>query len=102
MTVIVFDGQTLAADKMSFNNGLIRIVTKIHKVNDDFIGISGDLGFCSALIDWYKNGANPKEYPEVSNKNIFGYLLVVTRDRQIKVYEHLPYPFIVENITYAM
>lgn len=88
---------------MAVNQGLIRTVTKIHKIGDELIATSGNFGFGKELIEWYRRGADPKCYPECQkDKDDWVDLLVITKDRIIKKYERAPYPMIFEDITYAM
>jgi hypothetical protein len=42
MTVIVWDGKTLAADKQATQADLKRKVTKIHRLRGHLVGVSGD------------------------------------------------------------
>ena len=65
MTVIAFDGVTLAADKMADCNGTIRTVTKIWRgVGSELLAGAGDASSCIAIRDWYLAGADPALFPQ--------------------------------------
>lgn len=63
MTTIITDGKSMAADKMGVYNERYVETTKITRVGDKIIGISGCYAFGLRLIKWYKNGANYDKFP---------------------------------------
>lgn len=63
MTVIAWDGTTLAADRRSTNAGLIRTVKKIFRVDNKLIGCAGSLSSCMELLNWAHEGFDPKKFP---------------------------------------
>lgn len=63
MTVIAWDGETLAADRLAHSEGLRNTVCKLRAVRDGIIGFSGDLTACLEFVAWYEAGAIPSEYP---------------------------------------
>lgn len=64
MTVIAWDGKTLAADRKSISCGVGREVTKIWKVRGHLIGGAGGLAQCIAVRDWWTDwNADPKLWP---------------------------------------
>lgn len=65
MTVIAWDGKTLAADKRASNNGLARTVTKIRRAsNGALMACTGDLHAGEELMAWYEAGRVTEKYPE--------------------------------------
>lgn len=67
MSIVVWDGKTLAADKQTTNGNLRRtIATKIHRCasNPDilFAGV-GEYQALHALRDWVEKGAIPADFP---------------------------------------
>lgn len=56
MTVLAWDGTTLAADKRALSSGLSRRVTKIFKVDDALVGIAGTRCIGLEMLEWYKRG----------------------------------------------
>lgn len=92
MTVIAFDGKVLAADRMVTMGGTITESTKIRK--DDLGNVfahAGALCYFLPLIDWYKNGANPKDYP-VEKGDEYHSIFIVWDGSQFKTYHDSPYP----------
>ncbi len=88
MTVIVWDGKTLAADKQATNSGLKRKVTKIYKIHGDLVGFSGDFDYAFAMKKWFEGGARVEEFPkhQEDNDKWVG-VLVITPQRRVFKYE---------------
>lgn len=57
MTVIAWDGKTLAADSRSVTSGMSHAGTKIRRLKDDrgLVGVFGDAGVASQLLHWIEN-----------------------------------------------
>lgn len=90
MTILAFDGRTLAADRQSTDLGLKRTVTKIQRgPAGSLLGGSGDSAMCEALRVWYATGADPAAYPD---KSKVANLLVITATGQIQLYDNGPVP----------
>lgn len=72
MTVIAWDGKTLAADKQSTSAGLARTVTKLSRsMSADgktlrLYGISGDPNVGQEIIHWHHNGLDGKDFPSMA------------------------------------
>ena len=59
MTVIAWDGTTLAADKQCTNNGYKTTVTKIYRFDDGrLVGAASHSHICVAFIEWLRRGGN--------------------------------------------
>lgn len=105
MTVIAWDGKTLAADKRSISGGLISIVTKIFKVPSGLVAVSGDYGCAMAMLNWFKNeDQRPELFPEC-NKNPdkdYCHSILINKQREIWEFETNPFPFQLEQPYYAM
>lgn len=93
MTIIVWDGKMLAADKQATSSGLRLRVTKIYKIRKHLVGFSGDWDYAQALKHWFENGCKVEEHPKHQdhNDNWVG-MLVITPDKQVLKYERSPYP----------
>ena len=66
MTIIAWDGKTLAADKAASNCGYLRTVTKIYRVPSGLVGFAGDGSRAFALLQWFRDGCDPAKYPRPS------------------------------------
>ena len=98
MTVLAWDGSTLAADKLADQGGVKKSTTKIFKVNGHLLGVSGNLSIGMELIAWWSNGANPEAYPP-SNRSLDdgARLIAIGADKKVMVYEISPHPFQIEG-----
>lgn len=64
MTIVAWDGKTLAADKQSTNVGYGHTITKIFRVPGGRVGFSGAASHSLALLQWFKDGRDPLTYPK--------------------------------------
>jgi len=107
MTVIAWDGKTLAADKQATNNGLKRRVTKIHRIEIPGIGValaafSGELAQGVLMLDWLKRGAKAEDFPTSQRaKEDWSPIIVITAEHGILTYEMSPVPARIEEKLYA-
>lgn len=93
MTIIVWDGKTLAADKQMTNGGLKHKATKIFKIDGHLVGVTGDFDYAQAMLEWFRNGAKPESFPDHQKEDSkFVGMLVITPNKQILKYERSPYP----------
>lgn len=92
MTVIAWDGKTLAADKMAVNFGYGGIVTKIRRAPDGaLLAYSGTYDVGIALAEWYCDGADKKAYPDNKDGNdCRSFLMVIKPTGEIYRYEREP------------
>jgi hypothetical protein len=102
MTVIAWDGKTLAADKQSTNEGHARTVTKIHQVPGGILGLTGDAPAAMALLDWCAGGRDADKWPKAM-PNLVCHAIFIDRERKIHLYssDAGPYPEILEDKFYA-
>lgn len=102
MTVIAWDGKTLAADKRG-DDGSIVTVTKIKRIRDCLVGGSGNMSGLVSIFHWYECGAEKKDWPEFQkDKELWCDLLVITPERKIFKYEQQPIPHEIEDGTAAL
>lgn len=93
MTVIVWDGTTLAADRRALNNGYPGTVCKLRRApNGSLVAYSGDYDTGIALANWYCEGAEPHKMPPNRDKDGYcrAYLLVIEVDGTVVRYEREP------------
>lgn len=101
MTVIAWDGKTLAADRQAECGNSRAAVCKVFRVRDGLAGISGDLSTGMEVLAWYEAGAIPAAWP-ASNRGLSeGAVLTVIRmeDGAARAffYESSPFPFRTEG-----
>jgi len=99
MTIIVWDGEGLATDRQAIDGSHKRETDKAWYISrGDTIYIVSGVGLLKNIInlrEWYKEGANPKEYPlnGISNgQTISQQLLVVHPKDGLLVYEDTTMP----------
>lgn len=63
MTIIAWDRHQVAADQQGNADGLKRRVLKLVVVDGVVLGISGEGSAFPRLIEWYKDGCDPADYP---------------------------------------
>lgn len=99
MTIIAWDGKTLAADKRCTNNGLCRTVTKIFRLKTgELFGMCGEMSFCTQVKEWVEAGCIIANYPPAQrDKDDWQPCLVIGRDGRPRVYERTPYPNTYDN-----
>lgn len=104
MTVIAWDGRTLAADKRMSWNGYPATTTKISRApNGALIGGTGDSDAIAALRKWYLDGAVPADYPNnTCDGDYRARLLVITPTGQITVYLADPVPVTLDDKCFAV
>lgn len=102
MTVIAWDGKTLAADKLANFGGLSRTVTKIRRIGDLLVAASGTTWGAAEAFAWVERGRKPEDFPAVlRDKDDWVPLLVVEAGR-IWLYERGPHRTEVEDRLFAM
>ncbi len=102
MTCIAWDGKTLAADKRGVANGLARTVTKIFRHNDALLAIAGD--FCDGMwmVEWYRNGARPEDFPStLQGDDKRAVQMVVVTPSRLVMYDRSAFPMPFEDRFYA-
>ena len=97
MSVVVWDGETLAADRQEVCGTTKRSTRKIYKVNDVLLGEVGSSVRGAELRAWYIAGANPKDFKYLTSQDDYengAQLIVVKKNGQILEYSNSPHPCI--------
>lgn len=105
MTVIAWDGVTLAADKRSSSGGYAATVTKITRMpTGELVATSGDADVGRSLVAWFQSGAVPEQFPDNrdGNDEYRARLLVISPGPRVTIYERTPHPIMIEDKFYAM
>lgn len=104
MTVIAWDGKTLAADKR-MGTEYPRLTTKIHctPTGDELVGICGFMDHGLHLFQWYIQGRDPATFPTLqADEEKNSELIIIRPDRTIWSLRGAPLPFRIENETHAV
>lgn len=92
MTVIAWDGLTLAADKAGTSAGYRRTVTKIFRVPDGLVGFAGDGSRALALLEWFRAGRKVADYPEFQKGDDVVGCLFIDQQGAAWGYQHTAFP----------
>ena len=104
MSVVAWDGRTLAGDQAVFNGGLRDCFVKVHKITDA-LGIELLVGFVGStdqvlpLFEWVRGGRSPADYPPgATGRDTDSEIIVIPADGSApaKVYWGTHIPFAVE------
>lgn len=104
MTVLAWDGVTLAADKrMVTAGGICRTVTKIKRVRPlgagtqrCLAGITGALDTALEMLAWYEAGALPMAFPAEARKDVATLVLIVPDGNNVRILNWCSGPIPVE------
>lgn len=93
MSVIAWDGKSLASDKRALSSGMIRVTTKISRTGSMLVGYVGAADVGEEMRAWHADGAVPGDFPSSArDKDGPATLVVVREDGSIWLYERGPYP----------
>lgn len=103
MSVIAWDGHTLAADKRACLGTLIRTTTKIFRIGDSLAGYAGSADQGEEMLAWLRNGAEIDRFP-ASQRDEDGWasVIVVSPGGKILKYERTPHPLQFEDLHFAL
>jgi ATP-dependent protease HslVU (ClpYQ) peptidase subunit len=94
VSVIVWDGKTLAADCQCTCAGLKYRVSKIRRLPDGTVlAWTGGADTGQLMAKWYEDGADVKAWPaHQANQKHWCHLVVMRTDGQVFCYEQYPSP----------
>lgn len=104
MTVIAWDGKTLAADKRTNFGGLHATTTKVHRLPDGrLVGCAGNTAQISEMVHWLGAGADSEKMPAIQRdaKECVSALVIEPGGRVLQ-YENTPHPIVIENPAWAI
>lgn len=103
MTVIAWDGHTLAADKLSRCGNTKNRVTKIYAVGELLFAGAGEFAFILECLEWVRKGRAPDAFPPAQrNKDDWQPFFVIEANKIISTYERTPVPIVVEDEFYTL
>ena len=103
MTVIVWDGHTLAADKRTVNSGYKGgIVTKVYRWDGGLCAFAGDLDVGVQMVHWLRDGAKSADFPKQQAEKAASAFMVIYADGRVAKYETMPVPLFFESPVSAM
>lgn len=103
MTVIAWDGKTLAADKQCTIADLRRTVTKVHRVGKCLVATTGSTAQGQEMVQWVRSGCKPESFPESQrDKDDWAATVVVRAGPVLDLYERTPYPTRYEDKQFAI
>lgn len=106
MTVIAYDGTTLASDRLlSFGDGTYCEVRKIFQRSDGVIyGVAGSGPSVQAAAEWFEHGGNPADFPELHGReeNNHFELLYIDTSGGIYLLMMSPHPIKIESTRFAI
>lgn len=103
MTVIAWDGKTLAADRQGTNCGMRLPATKLFKLADGtVVAGTGVLAAVHRMKQWYENGADVSNYPDCQKtSDDWCRLVVVKPGGSVFCYEGQPVAIPSESVPAA-
>ena len=90
MSIIVWDGKTLAADTMACNGNLRRYCTKVWRKGDMLIGGAGTATGIQAMLNWVDRGMDAESFPKDMTED--SVLWIVNKNGNMAKFENTPYP----------
>ncbi len=91
MTVIAWDGKSVAADRRAERGAIVCIATKLWKGRDGWIlATCGRMDQGIMVKNWFNDGADPEKYPEFMEDD--DTCLIAIKGKQVRVWESQPEP----------
>lgn len=103
MTVIAFDGTTLAADKRTGFGTAHATSTKIKRIPQGLVGGAGTVAQIFSMFKWIEEGSDPDKFPEKQkDQENSPVILLIKPDKTIWYYDDTPEPFLIEDKFWAI
>lgn len=102
MTVVAWDGTTLAADKLGDSGGLTRTTTKIRRFDGGLFGSAGYASKAAEIFVWIAAGADPEKVPAFQLTDDYQVVLVVRNDGRVFQYANSAHPWEIEDPFHAI
>lgn len=93
MTVVAWDGRTLAADTQAGIGDLVSYSQKLFRVGKRIVGVAGSYADALEFIAWLESGLGPGAFPpSLRPETCPAVALVIEPDGSAFRYENTPYP----------
>ena len=93
MSVIAWDGKTLAADRQACTGDTKATVRKIFKLESgEILAFAGDLDVGMAMKHWYEEGHKREDFPKINRDEKTFCRLIVASESGVVYYERTPEP----------
>ncbi|MGZ8317506.1 MAG: hypothetical protein ACXWVD_00255 [Telluria sp.] len=93
MTVIAWDGSTLAADRESGDSYVKCFASpKIARIRNHLVGCTGPAAQAREMLAWFAHGAKPADFPPTLRSEKSLSMLAITPQGKILLYQDTPYP----------
>lgn len=94
MSIVAWDGKSLAADKQATNTGLRHLTTKLRRGNQCRLvfAYTGDQDSAEGMVKWFEDGAEADKFPAYQNDKERWARLIVASDGGLVLYERTPHP----------
>ena len=103
MTVVAFDGRSVAADRRLNYGSMTGQTCKVFQTAHGILGGAGNLAQIREMLAWLNKGALPKDFPDAQrNANDSPTLMRVLPTGQVLIYEHSPYPYQIDSPFWAI
>lgn len=92
MTIITWDGKSIAADRLVVRGDTRMYTKKLHRRRNFVIAAAGPSDYAAALEAWWLDGKKIDFYPTYQTKDDYAVLVVAGPDRFLECYDRTPYP----------
>jgi sugar/nucleoside kinase (ribokinase family) len=93
MTVIAWDGKTLAADKRATSGNVAYTVVKVERFGEHLLGMVGEADVAHDLREWFKAGADTRDFPKSARRDN-ATLVVITAGMRARAFATGPHPML--------
>jgi 20S proteasome alpha/beta subunit len=99
MTIVAWDGKTLAADRQLTSGNTISSCKKLFRLDSgEIVGMAGEWGLCLQMLHWLSTTRSPETFPEFQKETeAFVQVLVITPKKEIFDFGRSPYPTKLED-----
>lgn len=97
MSVVVWDGKTIAADMQGTNCDMRFVEHKMVVHGGVVAAWTGTASYGKELAQWYFDGADKAKWPEFQKDKEEWCRLIIATSNECKFYERNPYPFTVSD-----